>query len=213
MSDESNLVKGYETAAEIALDRLLRVDPVVTAARAGVEWNGEFFRIMYLAKKYLVGLSDGFVSLDGSDASIKPAVRSLLLQYLATACGKQPTGELIAFRDIPGAAGYEASFWKRAIAPLVKVFDGKPDLLLKSALVLHGEQVSVGDVGVKISVLPFIPVVYGIWHSDDEFAADGVVLFDSSIKTLGSIEIAVVTAANGVYQLINEAVLSSKTTP
>jgi len=213
MSEESNLVKGYEAAAEIALDRLLRVDPVVTAARAGVEWTGEVFRVEYLAKKYLVGLSDGFVSLDGLDVPVKPAVRSLLLQYLAAACGKQPTGELIAFRDIPGAAGYESSFLKRAVAPLVKMFDGKPDLLVKAALTLNGEQAAVGDVGVKIPVLPLVPVVYGIWHSDDEFAADGVVLFDSSIKTLGSIEIAVVTAANGVYQLINQAFLSSKTTP
>jgi hypothetical protein len=211
MSDESNLVKGYETAAEIALDRLLRIDPVVTADRAGVEWTGEAFRVEYLAKNHLVGLPDGFVSMDGSDAMIKPAIRALLLQYLATACGKQPTGELIAFRDIPGAAGYEVSFRKRAIAPLLKVFDGKPDLLIKAALALNGEQAAVGDVGVKISVLPLIPVVYGIWHSDEEFTADGVILFDSSIKTLGSIELAVVTAANGVYQLINQAFLSSKT--
>lgn len=210
MSDISNLVKGYETAAEIALESLRSADPVSVAAQAGVEWTGEAFRVEYLAKSYFIRLLDGFVCQVNSDVTVKPAVRALLLQYLVAAHGKQANGELIAFRDIPGAAGYEPSFRKRAVAPLVKVFDKKPDLLVKSAQALNGEQVSVGDVGVKLLVFPLVPVVYGIWHSDEEFVADGVILFDTSIKTFGSIEFSVVTAANGVYQLINEAVLSSK---
>lgn len=205
MENTSNLVKGYETSAGIALDKLRSMLPEDIAAASGAEWANGLLRIEYLAELYCADLSTGQLYREATGEDVKPALKALIFQYMAAARGKKPSGELIAFRDIPGAAGYEPSFRKRALLTFVKVFDNKPELLLSCASALKGTPVQVGDAGIKLNIFPLMPVVYGLWHSDSEFPADSVILFDSTIKSFGSVELAVVSAANGVYELMRMA--------
>ncbi|MHB0912337.1 MAG: DUF3786 domain-containing protein [Armatimonadota bacterium] len=177
----------------MAVERLATAKPEELAARCGAVYDGSF-RVRYLGREYEIAWPSGRV-----EASLP--VQVLLLLYVLDA-HKMPGGELIAYRDIPGAATYEPSFEKRAMQPLIRAFGEKPELLYAVAEGLGGERAPVADVGIKLPVLPLLPVTYGIWSGDDEFPASGTILFDSSARRMLSAECLIVAASNGVYEMM-----------
>ena len=201
MSNETNLQKGQQVACDLTVERFSSADPAELARRCRAEYTDAGLRLIYLGQAYIIRWPSGEVEKEGSEESIPLSMKVLLLNYVLSAHG-EPTGELISFRDIPGAATYEPSFNKRALNPLVKTFDGKPDLLYAAAERLGGTRASIADASVTIPVLPLLQVTYGIWHGDEEFPASGVILFDSSARRLLPIECLVAAASNGVYALM-----------
>jgi hypothetical protein len=204
---DSNLHKGYEAAYQSALARFARAVPAALALRSDTVYAEELtaLRVPYLGQTYTLQWPSGAVAREGSPEEVSLPVRVLLLNYLLDAVPRTATGELIAFREIPGAATYEPSFHKRAVNPLVRTFDGKPDLLYAAAERLGGTRAATGDAAVTLPVLPLLPVTYAVWHGDEEFPAGGAVLFDASARTMLSIECLVVAASNGVYALMGVA--------
>lgn len=207
MPVESNLLSGYNAACKLAAERFASADPSHLAERSGAEFmeSDSLVILTYLGRRYVIEWPSGNVLQPGSSEEVPVTVRVLLLNYVLSAHGQSKTGELIAFRDIPGASVYEPSFLKRAVNPLVRTFDGKPELLLLAAERLGGIRAEVADIGITIPVLPLLPITYGVWHGDEEFPSSGVILFQSSARRLLSIECLVVAASNGVYELMKAA--------
>ena len=207
MPVESNLLKGYHAAIDLAAGRLAASDPVEIARRSQSTYctDPSQLKLTYLGHPYAIDCTSGRVCKEGTDEEAPVTTSVLLLNYILSAHRQMPTGEFIAYRDIPGAATYELSFLKRSVNPLVKTFGSNPDLLCVAGERLGGVRADVGDTGITISVLPLLPVTYGIWHGDDEFPPSGVILFDASARRLLSAECLIVAASNGVYALMNAA--------
>lgn len=207
MPVESNLLKGYHAAIDLAAERLAASDPVVIARRSQSTYStgSSQLRLMYLGHAYTIDWPSGRVCKEGTDEDAPVTTSVLLLNYILSAHRQMPTGEFIAYRDIPGAATYEPSFLKRSVNPLVKTFGGDPALLCAAGETLDASEAAVGDTGITINVLPLLPVTYAIWHGDDEFPPSGVILFDASARRLLSAECLIVAASNGVYALMNAA--------
>ena len=182
-------------------------DPSQLAKRCGGEFreSDSSIILIYLGRTYAIAWPSGSISQVGSSDEIAVTTRVLLLNYVLSAYGQPNTGDLIAFRDIAGASVYEPSFLKRAVNPLVRAFDGKPELLLAAGERLGGIRAEVADTAITLSVLPLLPITYGIWHGDAEFRPSGVILFESSARRLLTVECLVVAASNGVYELMRVA--------
>ncbi|MCE5198633.1 MAG: DUF3786 domain-containing protein [Armatimonadota bacterium] len=204
---DSNLVKGYQAAVELAGEQLRNADPAELAGRCGGVFDDAARTVVveYLNRQYTVTWPEIEAHRVGADDEVPLPTRVLLLNYVLYAHKTPSTGEMIAYRDIPGAATYEPSFQKRAVAPLVKTFDGKPELLYSAAEKIGGWRGSVADASVVLRVLPLLEVTYGIWHSDEEAPASGVILFESSVRRLMSPECIIVAASSGVYDMIKAA--------
>lgn len=200
----SSMQQGYYTAIEQAVEIFAKKDPGQMAFLSGGEYLPamSMLEFSYLHETYEISWPAGTVRNIATGEVAAPAISVLLLNYLTSANGQRPLGNLIAIRDIPGAASYEDPFNKRATNPLVKSFDGKGDMLLSAAIKLGGSEVKLADVAIALPILPLLTVTYAIWHVDEEFAASGTILFDSSAKKLLPVECLVVAAANGVYALI-----------
>ena len=207
MQIDSNLQKGYQKALELAIENLKSVDPQEIAQSCGAEYDSQsrIFKLEYLKDVYAISPITGQTTKESSSEEVPLTTKVLLLNYLISARAQTPTGNLIAFRDIPGAATYEPSFQKRAVLPLIKAFDGKPEMLYMVGQMLGGSKADVADASVKIRVLPLFEITYAIWHSDDEFPAHGTILFDSSVRRLMTAECIVVAASNGVYKMMGLA--------
>ena len=67
---------------------------------------------------------------------------------------------------------------------LVNNFASKPEKLIHAAEVLGGEQVdfSVGDIAVKVHVLPRAPITIVLSLADEEFPAEAWIYFDETIE-------------------------------
>ncbi|HEY3377003.1 MAG TPA: DUF3786 domain-containing protein [Armatimonadota bacterium] len=204
---ESTIQQGYHTAYTHAAQAFALADPAVCAHLCGADYLAAqaSLRLAYLQQPYLIHWPSAAVrhAVTGEEAPL--AVQVLLLNYVLYANGQHPSGTLIAFREIPGAATYDEPFSKRALRPLMKTFDGQGPLLLAAAMTLGGTPATVADVSVTLPILPRLPVTYGLWHGDDEFPASGVILFDASSRKLLTIECLVVAASNGVYALMKAA--------
>jgi hypothetical protein len=127
----------------------------------------------------------------------------MVLHYLQGAKGVPPTGELVAYRQIPGGEFYTAAFRKRAELPLISAFGQKPGLLTKVAASLAGSpRTDLGDEAAIFRVLPNLEVAAIIHLGDDEFPPDGQVLFDRSICQALSIEDIAWIGSAVVYRLM-----------
>jgi hypothetical protein len=130
----------------------------------------------------------------------------LVLHYLQGAKGVGPTGEIVAYRQIPGGEFYTAAFRKRAEIPLVKTFGRAPGSLAKAAAALGGALVpALGDEAASFRVLPNIDVLAVIHLGDEEFEPDGQVLFDRSVSQAMSVEDVAWLGSALVYRLMARA--------
>lgn len=207
MPVESNLLKGYQTAYDMVIERLANADPIEVARRSETEYlsDASGIRLVYLGQSYFIEWPSGAVCKPDSDDDVSLPAKVLLLNYVLSASRQRQTGEYMAFREVPGAATYEPSFTKRSVNPLVRTFGYNPGLLLAAGEKMGGHRADVADAGITIPVLPLLPVTYGIWCGDEEFPASGVILFDSSARRMLTIECLVVAASNGVYELMKVA--------
>jgi hypothetical protein len=203
---DSQVQQGYLTAIAQASARLVEVSPTEVAARSGSTYHPDTqeFTLRFLGQDYRIPWPAGAVT-NVVAAEVARATQVLLLTYLLEARAQALTGELIAFRDVPGAATYTPNFDKRAIAPLGKHFAGHPGLLTHTARRLDGTPATVGDESVILPVLPRLPVTYAVWHPDDEFPARAAILFDASARRMLSAEGLVVAASAGTYELLRLA--------
>jgi hypothetical protein len=148
-------------------------------------------RLRCAGRDYTVLHPDGTVlQEDGSPADVHVAI--LLLLYLMEATGRPATGQWISFEQLPGGAGYLASFRGRVVAPIMKAFGQRPERLLAAARALGGEPMALGDVAVRIPALPRVPIAYILWRGDDELPPSASVVFDASVE--GYLDAEVLTA-------------------
>ncbi|MCL6634543.1 MAG: DUF3786 domain-containing protein [Peptococcaceae bacterium] len=176
--------------------------PERMAARARVPYdeNDKIFRVPFLGGEYRVSYPGGEVSGPGG-AGAPPAVRVLLLHYLAGASGIPLNGRLVSFKELPGGSIYVGPFTQRAVTPLVKFFSDKPDRLVEAAVRLGGSRYELGDVAVTVPFFPLVPLIYVLWLGDEEFPPSGNVLFDSTAATHLPTEDYAVMAGMGVFEL------------
>ncbi len=144
-----------------------------------------------VGRNYTVAYPEGLV-LDADDQPAEVNVAILLLLYLLESTGSPREGRWISFEQLPGGAGYLASFRGRVVAPILKVFGPEPSLLMEAGRDLDGEPLDQGDFSVCIPALPRVPVAYLMWKGDEEFAPSASVVFDASVQ--GYLDAEVLTA-------------------
>jgi len=182
---------GYQTAIDLAktILQMLSIDDV--CANKGAKWSGGAYSVPWFGEYRAVD-------------SGSPIEQVLWLHYLIAEFGRIPTGKLIAYRDIRGAAFYESKFIARAVRPIVKCFGANPQALRDIGTLLGGHAANAGDTAVTISPLPNLPITYILWTGDDEFPPEGNILFDETAPSWLDAEDLVVLASLGAYRLVSE---------
>jgi hypothetical protein len=199
-----NLKQAHELAYFKACENLRCWDPVDMAASSGSSFVGSLssFRLKYVDEEYKIDFPSGDVTYANKFGTVAISEKIVLLHYLIRASGLEPRNSWISFREIPaGGMVYYAPFTKRVTNYLVEVFGEKPYLLLEAGKMLGGWVMNGRGFGVKINVLPRLPIVFAVWAGDDEFSPRGTVLFDATASSYLSPEDLVVAASFAVKQL------------
>jgi len=180
--------KDLEQALEIATTEFLEKDPEGQAKRSGAHWipsqgteSHPRTEIPFLGTWYQILLPNGEVLY--RDTHEQPALweRILILHYFNRADGSPLTGQLISFGEIPEGRIYSPAFEKRVTYPLLARYGACPEEILGPALCLQGVRMDIGDIAVRIPLLPQVPVILVFWKQDEEFAARVTILFDRSV--------------------------------
>jgi hypothetical protein len=169
-----------------------------------IEKKGEppHIRLPFLNRVLSLSWPDLAFSSD-TDKELPIKQKILILHYLNGSKVENPTGEWIAYQDIPSAKFYLDAFSRRVKYPLVSTFGEAPARLAAAAEERYGATTSShGDVSVIVQALPKVPVMMVIWKGDEEFPPDGTILFDSSIKDILSAEDIAELSSVIVYPLL-----------
>jgi len=180
---------GYdlEPAYKLAREQLAEVEDIeqlCLKSGAGylVTGSQKEIAIEYLNQLYRVTMPNVEVLLANSQEEIPIRDRVLILHYLLSAKGTPIANKLIAFKELPGGGNYFRTFSKRAIEPLVEHFGEQPYGLVDTADKLGGHTVTYGDVAVTVNAFSHVPITIVLWQGDEEFPAQGDILFDAAIS-------------------------------
>jgi len=197
-------IDDYVNARKLAVDGLSQKPVVALAERSGFKSDRDgWIQVPFLDRAYLMHPeSFDFSDSDSPEQDVPLQEQILILHYLLAADAPGPTGQLVSYREIPGASFYNSAFIKRAVDPIKKAFGQAPDGLRQAAGRLKGEPIEPGDVGFEFYVFPKVPLRLVLYLGDDEFPAEANILFDRSVGTILSPEDIAWLAGMLVYRLI-----------
>jgi len=204
----------YKQAKELGVKQLLEKNPDLVARFSGAEIQrdreGQMSLFLHFQNQRVVVTWPGFrFRNEESQEDLPIQQQILLLHYLHGAwasSGPAAAGEWISFQEVPDGRFYMDAFNKRAKIPLVQAFGAKPDLMVDLAKKLYGAKpFDQGDFSVVVRALPLVPVALILWRGDDEFPAEGNLLFDKTVPRILSAEDIAWLAGMVVYPLIGVA--------
>ena len=172
----------YGPALEVALSAFPDLDPLDTAARAGVTYQDDAFEVPFFATRYIVRWPSATIQREADHQEADIATRILLLHYLLNADGAPLADEWIAFRNLPGGLGYDGAFQGRANLRLAHAFGHDQMAFEAAAGTLRGERLSFGDASFSFRVLPRVWLAVVLYLADEEFSASANVLFDGAVS-------------------------------
>jgi hypothetical protein len=180
---------GYdlEPAYKLAREQLAEIEDIEqlclkSGARYLVTGSQQEIAIEYLNQLYRITMPDVEVLLANSKEEVPIRDRVLILHHLLSAKGTPISNKLISFKELQGGNGYFRTFSKRAIEPLVEHFGEQPRVLVDIAGKLGAHTVAYGDVAVTVNAFNRVPITIVLWRGDEEFPAQGDILFDAAIS-------------------------------
>lgn len=119
------------------------------------------------------------------------------------------SGVWVPFRQVRGAAPFDAAFQKLILRVFADSFAGKLPLLLETGKRLGLQRLSQSDAGFYMEAFPCIPLQFFFWDADDEFPAQANILFDQNITDFIHEETVVTIAQDGVRTFLTAAGFST----
>lgn len=198
--------QGFEFSYKLAQEQLSKISDIQEQCRkSGARYVGpNEIVINYLNQLYHVTLPDAEILSEGSSLEVPLKDKILILHYFTLAEGTPPTGILITYKQLPGGVSYFPAFSQRAIAPFVKHFGKKTELLIKAAAKLGGHEADHGDVSVTVNAFDHVPITLVLWRGDEELAPNGNILFDANISDYLSTEDVTVLTETIIWKLVKD---------
>jgi hypothetical protein len=156
------------------------------ASRLGAALKEDALNIKCLGRDFFVH-GQGMVT---SQCHTNTWITVPLLNYVLTSGGREPAGEWVLLKDLPGGADWARLFRQRCEEPLRKVADHYTDLFKDMVEVFGGrrEQALDSDVAVVLHPLPKVPVLIAYWEPEEGMDSVLNVMFDRTATDNLSIE-------------------------
>jgi hypothetical protein len=201
---ESELSKqdNYEQALKMALEIFDRRDPGRVAEKAAAEFADRRITIRHLDRHIVFDVDSHAFSIEETGQEVSTWIAILVMHYLNSADGRQPTGRLKHFREFKEGQFYEPAFNAKTRDILISVFGSKPGALKKAAQRLKGKLLDTGDASAELAYFPCLPITCILWAGDEEFPPEASVLFDETAEIFFSAEDMAVAGQMAVLELL-----------
>lgn len=196
----------YEVWCEQWRNRFLQMEQTILLQRlTELRDEGQWLTLTHFGRKFGVHKTGGQIAAwDGLPVSCCEKLNIYtLFGYVSAAA--QLTGRWVKFDQLKDAAPFSKAFQAGIIAPFSRTFQGRKELLEQALQALQGRKLTQADVGYEVDAFACIPMRFLFWEADDEFPAQGNLLFDASATDFIHVESIVTIATLGVYRLAQAA--------
>ncbi|MCX6013127.1 MAG: DUF3786 domain-containing protein [Chloroflexi bacterium] len=170
-----------ENALQKAISKFALLNPIVTAARSGANYEKGIFRLKFYERVFLVAYPDARIEETGNNKVPQVWEQIILLHYLIQAKGTEVADNWVAYRHLPGASLFEKRFKQMTINPLLNTFGNDAGALKRAGNLLGGMPINrTGDAAFRFLAFPRIPVACILHLGEDEIPSSINVLFDEA---------------------------------
>ena len=197
-------VDDYRAARALAAETLSEQTIVAISERTGLVCrNDAHLEIRFLERRYGIRYPEfEFEDLEAPEREVPLQEQVLILHYMLGADPRRIPGDMIAYREIPGASFYFGPFVKRAVNPLKETFGRNLEAFHRACRALGGSPIDAGDAGYRFQVFPQLAMHYILWEGDEEFDPEANILFNEATGDCLSPEDAAWLAGMVVYRLM-----------
>ncbi len=177
----------YAKALAELRGRMASVDLASSAQRLGASLAGGKLVVSVLGKPFTVD-AQGVIT---SDCHTNPWVSIPLLSYVIGCRGREPKGEWVPLRDLPGGKDWYRLFGQRCEIPFKKVADNYTDLFEDMIDVFDAKPAPDAfdsDIAVVVHPLPRLPVLICYWKPEDGLESTINLFFDAAAEDNLNIE-------------------------
>jgi hypothetical protein len=205
--DNRNYEYAYNQSFQLAKERLAGTEDINALCQksgACCETSGanRIISLEYLNYTYNIILPEVSITIADSSETVPVRDRILILHYLLTAKGTPLTNTQITFKELSEGIVYFRTFYQRTIKHIVTAFSQNPAKLIEAGEKLGGGKADFGDAAVTINALPRVPITFVVWRGDEEFGAEGNVLYDSTITDYLPVEDIIVLSEVVTWKLV-----------
>jgi hypothetical protein len=176
-----NMPPGSQWAEELPghfWDSLEARSPELAAAATGAALDQGRFTLPVFARPYLIDPAHRVVQdLSRSGKRVDYNTALVLVTHLARGQEVPPAGRMISPAELPGGRALLAGPHALPLEPITDLFGQDPEVLVRRAMELGGDQCEGADIAVCLPGLPRVPLYLLLWVADEEFpsqAAPGV---------------------------------------
>ena len=196
----------YEKVTEDWRNRFLAMDQEDLIERFQLEHDADWLYLRYLGQPLKISRRTGEILF--ADREEVPGFNTAMTAYNMFYYAKEhpvAAGELVPFRQVKRVYPFERAYQKQILEPFTRTFSGHVKELQEACEKLGGTRLPQGDAGYRIPVYPYFDIAVLFWDKDDEFEAQGNMLFDANITDFVHEEDVVCIAADVVQYLTQAA--------
>jgi hypothetical protein len=165
---------------------LLRADHEDVCRRSGAQFDeaSRSYLMDFLQERYHIKPNSRVIEpVTGPIPAEGPSVdlQVILLTYLLSAREIPLTDRLVAVGSLKGGKCFFQGPHSFPLDPLTEQYGSDIKGFLNRGLSLGGVQEGYGDVSVRFTALPRVPVIMVLWRGDEEFPPRLSVVFDASV--------------------------------
>lgn len=200
-------MSNYEKWCEQWRIKFLELDQIALMKRLPeLRDEGEWLTLFHFGRKFGVNRIDGQIIAmeDQKPVSCYEKLNIYTLFGYVSPCARI-MGKWVRFDQLKNAAPFSKAFQEGIIMPFGRTFNGYKEQLEQTFCKLQGYKIPQSDVGYELNAFSCMPVKFLFWEGDDEFQAQGNLLFDASATDFIHVESIVTIAAVGLEKLAKEA--------
>ncbi len=174
--------QAYSQSCDLAFNALAKADLEAIYHHSGAKHlSNSSIILSFLGDDVIIDVPKRTVT--SAKTALAMTDQLVILHYLIATPGTTCSDQLVSFKELPGGLVYYPTFYKRALAPIVKRFGPSPaELCAVAATYFDGKPISLGDAATIIQALPRVRLTWVLWRGDEDFPAEPTLLFDSTIN-------------------------------
>ena len=143
--------------------------------------EGDWLVLRHFHRKFGVNRDSGEIKpLEDSGHVTCYEKMNLYALFRAPSEGARFQDEWTPFEKLRGTAPFYRSFQANIVQPFARMFQNRMETLTRACLELGGKKLTWSDAGFELKAFDCIPIRFLFWEGDDEFPAQGNLLFDVS---------------------------------